>query len=66
MRSAYNESWIYNLEVIKETKRWLKANLIDESQHNAISASYATRFYHPNLMIRILIFIASLIGLSGL
>lgn len=65
MRSAYNESWLYNLAVIKETKRWLKANLIDKSQHEAISASYATHFYHPNLIIRILIFIASLIGLSG-
>lgn len=65
MKSAYNESWIYNLEVIKETKRWLKANLIDQSQHKAISESYTSHFYHPNLIIRILIFIASLIGLSG-
>lgn len=65
MRSAYNETWLYNLEVIKETKRWFKANLIEQPQFNAISETYATHFYHPNFIIRILIFIATLIGLSG-
>ncbi len=65
MRSAYNENWLYNLEVIKETKRWLKAGLIDIAQHKAISESHASHFYHPNFIIRILIFIATLIGLSG-
>lgn len=65
MKSAYNEAWLYNLEVIKETKRWLKAKLIDESQFQSISESYVSHFYHPNFIIRILIFVATLIGLSG-
>lgn len=65
MRSAYNETWLYNLEVIKETKRWLKANFINASQHKAIAESHPSSFYHPNFIIRILIFVASLMGLSG-
>ena len=65
MKSAYNETWLYNLAVIKEKKRWLKAKLIDESQFQSISESYVSHFYHPNFIIRILIFVATLIGLSG-
>ena len=65
MRSAYNEVWLYNLEVVKETKGWLKAKLIDEPEFKTISENYTTSFYHPNFVIRLLIFIATLIGLSG-
>lgn len=65
MRSAYNETWLYNLEVIKETKRWLKAKFIEKVQFNIIVEAHATSFYHPNFIIRILIFVATLLGLSG-
>jgi hypothetical protein len=65
MRSAYNENWLYNLQVIKETKGWLKAKFIDDEQHKTIAAAYTSSFYHPNFIIRILIFVASLMGLSG-
>ena len=65
MRSAYNETWLFNLAVIKETKQWLKAKLIDEVQYKVITESYISSFYHPNFIIRILIFIATLMGLSG-
>lgn len=65
MKSAYNEVWLYNLEVIKESKRWLDAKLISENQLTQITESYTSSCYHPNFIIRILIFIATLIGLSG-
>lgn len=65
MRSAYNETWLHNLEVIKETKRWLKARFIEQVQFNVIAEAHPSSFYHPNFIIRILIFIATLIGLSG-
>lgn len=65
MRSAYNDTWLYNLEVIKETKRWLKAKFIEEAQFKVIAEAHASSFYHPNFIIRILIFIATLMGLSG-
>ncbi len=65
MRSAYNETWLHNLEVIKETKSWLKARLIDDGQFKTIGEAYVSSFYHPNFIIRILIFVATLLGLSG-
>jgi uncharacterized membrane protein YgcG len=65
MRSAYNETWLHNLEVIKETKRWLNAKFIEKVQFNVIAEAHTSSFYHPNFIIRILIFIATLIGLSG-
>ncbi len=65
MRSAYNETWLYNLALIKETKRWLKSKFIDEAQHKIIAEAHPSAFYHPNFIIRILIFVATLAGLSG-
>ncbi len=65
MRSAYNETWLYNLAVIKETKRWLKQNLITQEQFEKISEVYTSSFYHPNFIIRILLLLATLLALSG-
>lgn len=65
MRSAYNETWIQNLAVIKEAKSLYKNNWITESQNSSIAEVYASPVYHPNFIIRILLFIATLFGLSG-
>jgi len=65
MSSAYNETLVYNLEVIKQTKRWVKHNFIEKSQLESILAAYSAPFYHPNFLIRILLFVATLIALSG-
>jgi hypothetical protein len=56
----------YNLAVIKETKRWLKSSFITKDQFAKISEEYKTPFYHPNLIIRILLFAATLFALSGM
>jgi hypothetical protein len=66
IKSAFNETWLYNLAVIKETKRWLKQNLISKEQFAAISEAYTSSFYHPNFIIRILLFLATLLALSGI
>ncbi len=65
MRSVYNEEWLHSLRVIKESKTWLKSKLISEAQFKGITEVYKAGFYHPNFVIRILIFIATLLGLSG-
>ncbi len=65
MRSAYNETGLYNLAVIKEAKRWCKQGLIEEAQLATIKENYVSFFYHPNLIIRILLFVATLLALSG-
>jgi hypothetical protein len=62
---AYNTNWLFNLSVIKEAKRWSKQNLISADQYSAIKESHPSGFYHPNLVIRILLFIATLIALAG-
>lgn len=65
MKSAYNPTWLHNISVVKEAKQWLKSGLIAPEQYAAVAAEYKSGFYHPNLMIRILLFIASLIALGG-
>jgi len=65
MKNAYNNPWVYNLAVIKETKRWARHNYITDAQFVKISEEYKVPFYHPNLIIRILLFIATLLALSG-
>ena len=65
MNSAYNESRVYNLEVIKQSKRWYKHGFIEKPQLESILATYTAPFYHPNFLIRLLLFVATLIALSG-
>lgn len=65
MKSAYDETGLYNLDVLKESKRWLRQHLIVQDQFEKISESYKSPFYHPNFIIRILLFIATLFALSG-
>src|SRR5687768_17169797 len=62
---AYNPSWVTNLSVIKEAKRWLKQNFIQREQFDAIVTTYPSGFYHPNVFIRIVLFLASLVALGG-
>jgi uncharacterized membrane protein YgcG len=65
IKSAYSEQWINNLQIIKQAKRWLKSGMIGQDQFNAISESYKVPLFHPNLAIRILLFIATLFAASG-
>jgi uncharacterized membrane protein YgcG len=53
------------LAVIKEAKRWSKAELISKDNYSAIQEHYKVPFYHPNIMIRILLFVATLLAISG-
>jgi hypothetical protein len=66
MRSAYNEIALHNLSVVKKAKQWFKSDAISREQYNAISSEYKSGLFHPNMMIRILLFIASLIALGGI
>lgn len=66
MKPAYSIDFIYNLLVIKEAKRWSKHGFITKDQLANIGEAYKTPLYHPNLMIRLLLFVATLIALSGI
>lgn len=65
MKSAYNETGLYNLAVVKESKRWVKQHFIGEDQYQKIKEAYPSSFYNPNFIIRILLFVAALLALSG-
>jgi hypothetical protein len=65
MRPAYNEKWLYNLAVIKGSKRWMKQKLISQEQFQKIREEHKSGFYHPNFIIRVLLFMAALFALSG-
>jgi len=65
MTSAYNPINIYNLTVLKAAKNWCKHGFIEKDQLGAIRQTYAVPLYHPNSLIRILLFVATLFALSG-
>ncbi|MBT1705049.1 hypothetical protein [Chryseosolibacter indicus] len=65
MKSVYNQLWLQNLELVKDAKQWLKSGFISKEQYTAISETYKSQFYHPNFTIRILLFIATLVAISG-
>lgn len=66
MKTAYNPVWLHNLNVLKEIKQWRRDCFFSQGQFAAICEGYRSGFYHPNLMIRLLLFISSLIALSGI
>jgi hypothetical protein len=65
MSNAYNHTWLRHLHIIKGAKTWAEHELIAKDQLNAIREQHPVGFYHPNVFIRILLFIAALIGLGG-
>lgn len=65
MKSAYNHEWLYNLAVVKESKGWKKQSFITQEQFQKITEAYKTSFYHPNFIVRILLFVATILALSG-
>jgi len=65
MKSAYHQQGVYNLAVIKAARRWLKHEFISQDQFDRIGVDYISPFYNPNLVIRVLLFIATLLAISG-
>jgi uncharacterized membrane protein YgcG len=63
---AYDIKWLFNLSVVKEAKRWFKDHIVPESQYKSISEAHPSQFYHPNIFIRILLFLATLVALGGI
>jgi hypothetical protein len=65
MISSYNSDWLKNLGIVKDAKVWQKSKLIKAEQADEIVKAYPCGFYHPNLIIRITLFIATFIGVCG-
>lgn len=62
---AYNKTSLYNLAVVRETKRWFKHGIITENQFENIRAAHVSSLYSPNFVIRILLLLATLLAISG-
>lgn len=65
MSFAYNPTDLYYLAVTKEAKRWYTQDMISQEQFEKIKSTYESRFYHPNFIVRVLLFVAALLGISG-
>lgn len=65
MKTAYNHAWLWNLEVLKKASSWAKQSIISKEQLDTIRTEYVSGFYHPNIIIRLLLMIATFIALSG-
>jgi hypothetical protein len=65
MKCVYNITDLYNLAMVKEARQWAKHRLISAEQAEVIRGAYVSKLYHPNLVIRILLFIATVLALWG-
>lgn len=65
MTGAYDSESVYKFAVLQECKRWHKHDLLDVQQFASIGQAYKVPFYHPGLPIRIILFLATLLALSG-
>lgn len=66
MIAAYNAQRVYYFAVLQESKRWYAHGFMDAGQFAAVKEAYKVPFYHPGLAIRITLFLASLLALSGI
>ncbi len=65
MSSIYDTTQLLNLHAVKEALHWHNQKFINAEQLAAIKSKYQCKLYHPNLAIRILIFVASWMAISG-
>jgi hypothetical protein len=62
---AYNSNDLKNLAIVKESARWLKANIIASEEYQKIVSTFPVQCYHPNIIIRVLLFLATTLGVWG-
>ena len=66
MKFAYNPDWLKNLLIVKEAKQWMVSGLISKEQYKIIAEQYPSGFYHPNMIIRILLLLATGVVLGAI
>ena len=66
MKFAYNPTWLHNLHIVKDAKQWLVSGLISKEQLDQIVEQYPSQFYHPNIIIRLLLLLATFIVLGAI
>ena len=66
MKFAYNPTWLHNLHIVKDAKQWLVSGLISKEQLDQIVEQHPSQFYHPNIIIRLLLLLATFIVLGAI
>jgi uncharacterized membrane protein YgcG len=65
MKTVYDTTELFNLHVVKEARHWCSEGFITKENLAAIQSKYPSKLYHPNLAIRILLFVATFIAVCG-
>lgn len=65
MNCAYDTRELRHLQVLKEAAHWHRIKFITAEQWTAIRLAHPCKLYHPNLVIRVLLFIATWIAILG-
>jgi len=61
----YNKAWIDNLEIQKQSAKWLKKKLITKEEHENVKREFPSEYHESNFIVRIGIFIFSIIVIFG-
>jgi uncharacterized membrane protein YgcG len=65
MSSAYDPEQVHRLTVLRECRQWMEHHFIRKEQFERIKEAYQSILYHPNLLIRLVLFVATTLGLAG-
>lgn len=65
MKVVYDEINLNNLRVLQHSKQWLNSSLITYNQMLGVQEAFKCNFFNPNIFVRIVLFVASLLALSG-
>lgn len=66
MKSAYDTDQVHRLTVLRECRQWMEHNFLRKEQLEKIEKEFSCRLYHPNFLIRLVLFVATALGLVGL
>lgn len=62
---AYNKTWLRHAGLVKKTKQWYAAGLLNDEQYAAVVTKYPHNFYSPNLFVKIGLFLFTCIAVSA-
>lgn len=62
----YNTSELDTLTILKDSSTLHKSKIISDEQYDSIEEKYQSELYNPNIVIKILMFILGLLGVSAL
>ncbi|SEI99234.1 hypothetical protein SAMN04487995_2918 [Dyadobacter koreensis] len=62
MKTAYNKSWVKNLQIQQTAQLWVTNNLLTSSQFERIKAAFPESFYRPGIFVKIGLFLFTVFG----